>query len=251
MSIWALIADVISRATSSALAALLEAVRTVFSGDKETRAKVAFSIAIIALSAKMAKADGVVSDAEVRAFQKIFTVPPEEFDNVAAVYNLAKQDVAGFDAYGRQVADLFHDEPRVLEDVLDALFFVAGADGVVHENELALLQMLAGIFSFSDEEFERIRLSHVSDGDRDPYLVLGAQRDWDFERLKSHHRDLVRENHPDRLLARGVPEEFMNLAQDRMAAINSAWDEIKGLNKRQALPKSPQPKAPAQSAERV
>jgi DnaJ like chaperone protein len=243
MSIWALIADVLSRASSTAFAAILEAVRTLFSGDKETRSKVAFSIAIIAMSAKMAKADGVVTQDEVHAFQKIFTVPDREFDNVAAVYNLAKQDVAGFDAYARQVEALFHDEPRILEDVLDALFFIASADGVIHESELAMLQMVAGIFALDHQDFERIRLSHVHEGDTDPYVILGAERDWDLEQLRARHRALVLENHPDRLIARGVPEEFIKLSQDRMAAINGAWEQVqkahpKALSKGHGSPQS-------------
>ncbi|MEN0088060.1 MAG: molecular chaperone DjiA [Pseudomonadota bacterium] len=226
MTLWAQIADLVRRTAGSAFAAVFEAVRTFFAGDAETRAQVAFSIAIIALSAKMAKADGVVSSAEVRAFQEIFTVPEAEFENVATVYNLAKQDVAGFDAYARQVRDLFSDEPVILNDVLDALFHIAGADGVVHEAELQMLQTIAGIFAVRDPDFRRLKSQYTEGGDADPYLVLGAARDWPPQQMRSHYRQLVRDNHPDRLLARGVPPEFLVLAQDRMAAINAAWDEI-------------------------
>lgn len=226
MSLWAQIADLISRFTGSAFTAVFDALRTFFAGDPETRARVAFSIAIIALSAKMAKADGVVTSDEVRAFQEIFTVPDAEFENVAMVYNLAKQDVAGFDAYARQVRDLFADEPVILNDVLDALFHIAGADGVVHEAELEMLQAIAGIFAIRDPEFRRLKSQYTEGGESDPYIVLGAARDWPPQQMRAHYRQLVRDNHPDRLVARGVPPEFLVLAQDRMAAINAAWDEV-------------------------
>ncbi|MEM1365664.1 MAG: molecular chaperone DjiA [Pseudomonadota bacterium] len=226
MSIWAQIADLVRRTAGVAFLAVFEAVRTFFAGDAETRARVAFSIAIIALSAKMAKADGVVSQAEVRAFQDVFIVPEAEFENVAMVYNLAKQDVAGFDAYARQVRDLFADEPVILNDVLDALFHIAGADGVVHEVELEMLQTIAGIFAVSDPDFRRLKLQYTEGAENDPYDVLGASRDWPAQQMRAHYRQLVRDNHPDRLMARGVPPEFLVLAQDRMAAINAAWDEL-------------------------
>ncbi|MEO0635700.1 MAG: molecular chaperone DjiA [Pseudomonadota bacterium] len=235
MSIWSQIADLVRRTAGSAFMAVFEAVRTFFAGDAETRARVAFSIAIIALSAKMAKADGVVSAAEVRAFQEIFTVPDEEFENVAMVYNLAKQDVAGFDAYARQVGDLFSDEPVILNDVLDALFHIAAADGVVHEAEMEMLQAIAAIFAVADKDFKRLRSQYTEGGEHDPYTVLGASRDWTLQQLRAHYRTLVRDNHPDRLMSRGVPAEFMVLAQDRMAAINAAWDEI-GAGSGHSLP---------------
>ena len=44
--------------------------------------------------------------------------------------------------------------------------------------------------------------------------------------LKSHYRKLVRENHPDRLIARGVPEEFVRISTEKLASINNAWSMI-------------------------
>ena len=143
--------------------------------DSEVRREAAFAIAMIALSAKMAKADGVVSRSEVDAFCRIFTIPPGEERNVGRVYNLAKQDVAGFDAYARDIARLLATEPTMLEAVLDGLFDIARADGAVHERELVYLAEVARIFGFDRTAFERVRARHVIDA-ADPYLVLGAER---------------------------------------------------------------------------
>ncbi|TIV90766.1 MAG: molecular chaperone DjiA, partial [Mesorhizobium sp.] len=107
MSIWDRLGDFIARVSSSAssgVADVVEAVRTVFSGDPDLRRRVAFSVAMIALSAKMAKADGIVTQDEVRAFQEIFEVPPSETRNVARLYDIAKQDVAGFETYAQRMA---------------------------------------------------------------------------------------------------------------------------------------------------
>lgn len=226
MSIWTDIGDFIATITTEAFSAAVEAVRTVFEGDPVTRKQVAFSIAIIALSAKMAKADGIVTEEEVSAFQELFEVPPDEANHVARVYNLAKQDVAGFDAYAAKVRNLFPDDKDILGDVLDGLFYIAKADGVIHELELGFVDIVSGIFEIDAAELERIKLRHVMPEDGDPYVLIGAQRDWDNQTLKAHYRKLVRDNHPDRMIARGVPEEFMKIANDRLAAINQAWAHI-------------------------
>jgi DnaJ like chaperone protein len=209
----------VGAAVSGLRAALAELSRS------DVRRQAAFAIAVIALSAKMAKADGVVTRPEIDAFCRIFTIPPGEEKNVGRVYNLAKRDVAGFEAYARDVARLLADDPAMLEAILDGLFDIAKADGAVHERELAYLHRVGELFGFDARAFARIRARHVLNG-ADPYLVLAADRSWDFGRLRRHYRRLVAENHPDRLIARGVPEEFVRIANDRLAAINGAWEKI-------------------------
>lgn len=192
----------------------------------EDKKRVAFTVGLIALSAKMAKADGVVTDDEILAFRDLFHMPAGEERNVARLFDLAKQDVAGYQSYARKIAGLFDDEPETLHDIIDGLFHIAKADGLVHEKELHFLEDVAGIFKISDTCFERIKLRHVHLGEQDPYFILGAERDWDAATLKKHYRKLVADNHPDRLQARGVPEEFVCIATDKMAAINAAYDAI-------------------------
>lgn len=227
MSIWTDIGDFIANVTTQAFSGVVEAVRTVFEGDPLTRKQVGFSIAIIALSAKMAKADGVVTEEEVAAFQELFEVPQDEQAHVARVYNLAKQDVAGFDQYAVRVKNLFPDDHDILVDVMDGLYHIAKADGVLHELELGFVDVVGEIFELSDKEMARIRLRHVQPEEGDPYAMLEADPDWDNETLKRHYRKLIADNHPDRMIARGVPEEFLKIANDRLASINEAWGKIK------------------------
>jgi len=187
----------------------------------------AFTLALIALSAKMAVADGAVTASEVRAFNATVEVTKGSEPQVEKLFNLAKQDVAGYDAYARKVARFFADSPDTLEHVLDSLFFIATADGLVHEAELEYLRDVSGIFGFDDARFEQIAAQHVMLGDDvDPYTVLGLSHDAPPEEVRRVYRLLVAEHHPDRLIAKGVPEELIDVATARMSAINLAYQAI-------------------------
>ncbi|MEZ5790260.1 MAG: DnaJ family molecular chaperone [Nitratireductor sp.] len=219
--------EIISTAATGAFSAVIERLRTVFEGDSETRRQVAFSIAMIGLSAKMAKADGVVTPDEVEAFRDIFAIPDKEAGNVARLYNLAKQDVAGFDSYAKQVSGLFPGEQQILEDVMDGLFHIAKADGLMHEKEQEFLDQVAAIFAIEGRDYARIKARHLHPEDGDPYLILDMEPGMDDEALKAAYRQLVKDNHPDMLIARGVPPEFVAIANDRLAAINHAWEQVR------------------------
>lgn len=185
-----------------------------------------FSAAIVALAAKMAKADGVATAGEFEAFRQVFAFDETQLPRIRMLYDLAKKDSAGFDAYARRIAADFAGQEALLEDVLDGLFHVAKADGAVHQGERLQLEVIAEIFGFSDQAFEAILARHVDDGARDPYRVLGVTRDMDGAALKAHYRALVSENHPDRLISRGLPPQMIRIANDRLAAINAAWEQI-------------------------
>lgn len=191
------------------------------------RDQIAFTIGVIALAAKLAKADGTVTRDEVDVFKRVFPVPHEEEANVGHLFNLAKQDVAGFDSYAKQLASLFRSRPGVLEDLLDSLFLVAKADNRLHAGELEYLKHVAQIFGFTSSQFERIRASHFGPDREDPYVILGVDRLSPDADVKRAYHALVRENHPDSMIARGVPEEFVRLANEKLAAINAAYEVIK------------------------
>jgi len=194
--------------------------------DRDPPPDVAFTLAIVALSGKMAKADGVISDREIEIFRKVFAVPPGEETNVKRIFELARRDVAGFEIYATKIARLFRGNPALLEDVLDGLFEIAKADGVLHPAENRFLEKVADIFGFAPNEFRRIRASHFGIDSADPYGVLGVSYDASEEEIRRTYLRLVRENHPDSLMGRGVPAEFLTLATEKLAAINAAYEKI-------------------------
>ena len=226
MSLWTRISEALAALTQGeGLASVFERLKT------PPERSVGFTIAVIALGAKMAKADGQVTRDEVMAFRSVFAIPPEEEANAARVFNLARQDVAGFDAYARKIAAMFGPGERVLVDLVEGLFHIAMADGSYHPHEDAFLREVARIFGLTDRCFRALQGRFVPDIAPDPYDVLGVAPDAPMAEIKAAWRQAVRESHPDRLAARGVPPEAVRLAEDRLVAVNRAWDEI---NQKQA-----------------
>jgi DnaJ like chaperone protein len=187
---------------------------------------IAFTIAVIALSAKMAKADGIVTRDEVRAFRSIFHIAPEAEAQAARVFNLARQDVAGFDAYARKLRAMFDANRKILSDLFEGLVFIAMADGEFHPSEDAFLQAVATEFELPAAEHRQIYARQGVEGHSDPYIVLGVSPDQSLAQIKAVWRQMVREMHPDTMMARGVPQEAIKLAEARLSAVNDAWREI-------------------------
>ncbi len=199
---------------------------TLEADDRAGTRQIAFTIAVIVLGAKMAKADGVVTREEILAFRQVFQVPPDEISNVGRLFDRARRDPHGFEPYASQIARLFPPGSRILEELLDGLFHIAKADGVASEEELSYLHAVAGIFGFSDAEFDRIRAGYLGPDEGNPYTILGVTREASDKEIKAAWRKLIRETHPDRLVAEGLPQEFVDLANEKMATINAAYDQI-------------------------
>jgi len=194
--------------------------------EEASKQKIAFTIGVIVLSAKMAKADGVVTKDEITAFRKIFHISEKEIKNVGRVWDLARRDVAGFEIYARQIEKLFNPQSPVLEELLGSLIYIAQADGVVNPEEIDYLDKVAQIFGFDEVQFRRLlAIYNVSKAD-DPYSILGVNQSASDEEVKLAYRQLTLKNHPDKLVASGMPEEFVRQATEKMAAVNVAYSNI-------------------------
>ena len=221
MSIWTRITDALEALRKGeSLATVFERLRT------PPERRVAFAIAVIALGAKMAKADGHVTRDEVTAFREVFQIARDDEAGAARVFNLARTDVAGYDDYARRIRRMFTEDSATLRDLMEGLFHIAMADGFYHPGENAFLEEVAGIFGLTDREFRALRARFVPDTNPDPYTVLGVAHDMPRDQIRKAWRKLVRDYHPDAMMARGVPEEAVKLAEKRMIDINHAWEEI-------------------------
>ena len=191
----------------------------------ETR-QAAFTVAVIVLSAKMAKADGTVTRDEINTFKTIFNIPSDEMRDVGRLFDEARRDAEGFEPYAAQIGEIFAHDPTVLESLLSGLFEIALADGVVQPSEMKFLEKVALAFRFDRATFERIKAVHMGEDQETPYEILGVSRNASDKDLKSAYRSLIRENHPDRLVAQGMPQDFIDLANEKMARINGAYEKI-------------------------
>ncbi len=227
MSLWGKIAGAIAGyALGGVPGALIGGIAGHFVMDRLQDRQVVFTIALIALAAKMSKADGVVSPIEIDAVYNMLRVPEKELANMGRVFRMAQSDIAGYDFYAKQITDIYADSPKVLEDVLDVLFYIAFADGELAHGEEIFLREIADIFGISDGVFAHIRARH-DDAYDDPYFILGIGREASDAHLRKAYLAAVQNNHPDQMQARGVPSEMMHIATARMAVINEAWRKIK------------------------
>ena len=193
--------------------------------------RASFTIAFVALSAKMAKADGCVAPIEAETFHRMYEVAADEVVNVRRVFDLAARDSVGFETYARQIAKALRKEPQLLRDVFDALFCIAAADGIIHPGEDRFLRTVAAIFKIDADELAIIRSAFVHDGaiamgNANPYGILGVSPTISVVALKARHRVLVREHHPDALIARGIPIAFHTASANKLAVFNAAYDAI-------------------------
>lgn len=221
MSLWSRITDAIEalRAGES-LGAVFDRLRV------RPERTVAFTIGVIALGAKLAKADGAVTRDEVAMFRSVFTIPPGEEGHAARVFNLARQDVTGFESYARKIARLFPPRDPVLRDLLEGLFHVALADGDFHPAEDAFLHEVATIFGLGEGCYRAMYARFVPGARPDPFDLLELPQDASLDQARAAFRRMVRDSHPDALRARGVPDEAVHLAEERLKALNAAWEEV-------------------------
>src|ERR1700743_1218999 len=197
MSIWGKVSGAAAGlVVGGPVGALVGAVAGHFFLDRDDDPGVSFTIAVVALAGKMAKADGNATDEGFEVFRRIFAVPMQEEANVRRVFNLARQDMAGFEHYAGQIAQIFRDNPAVLEGVLDTLFEIAKAAGGLHPCEARFWERVADIFGFSPNEYRRIRASHFAPELTDPYVILGVSYVADDDEIRQTYRRLGRENHP-------------------------------------------------------
>lgn len=188
---------------------------------------VGFTAAVVGLGAKMARADGRVTDDEIMVFSRVFQTAPKDAAAVRRVFNLAQQTVQGYESYARKIGRKYAARPCLLEGVMDGLFMIATADGVVTEDELHYLKTVSDAFSFSDATFRRIKASHMGPDREDPYHILGVAHDAEFEEIRRVYRRLMADNHPDRVIQNGAPREFEAAAHEKAATITSAYARIR------------------------
>lgn len=192
-----------------------------------------FALSVIILSAKIAKSDGIVTQDEILAFKEKFKIPPSEISQVSKIFNEAKKSKYGYEKIANQVGNLFSDNKLLLEELLNNLFYIAEADGNVSLSEIEILKKISKSFNLSEDDFQRIFHTRINNKESDPYKVLGVNRDDSDDEIRKKWILLNKEHHPDNLISKGMPQEFIDQANNELASINTAYEKIKkyrGIN---------------------
>ena len=188
-----------------------------------------FALALIVLSAKLSKADGLVTKEELIAIKEKLKIPNTEIDQVSKIFNKAKDDPLGYEPYAKQIGEIFRGNFNVLEEVINILFYIAESDGKVSDSEYKMIEDIAKIFGLTYKQFESVKESRKSSDRLNPYLVLESSPNDDLKTIRKNYIRLSKEHHPDLLVSKGVPSEVINESKKKMRAINSAWDQIQNI----------------------
>ena len=196
-----------------------------------------FCASAAAMLAKMAKADGAVSEAEIagveNAFRRLgFTAAARRY--AIDVFRRAKDDRHTIFEYAREFAEAV-DSVEVRELFYEILWDVACADGHVSRTELMILQRIPRALCiridwygyFASQRLGERRSTASRDPLAEAYAVLGVSANDSTDVMKRKYRELAKKNHPDALRAQGLPEEMVGKATERMSRINEAWARIK------------------------
>ena len=188
-----------------------------------------FALSLIILSAKLSKADGHVSKEELIAVKDKLQIPDSEIDQVAKIFNKAKDESTGYEPYAKQIAEIFRNNINVLEEVINILFYIAEADGHVSNDEETMIANIAYIFGLSQKQYQSIKESRKTSDKLNPYIVLESQPKDDLKTIRKNYIKLSKEHHPDLLISKGVPVEVINESKNKMRSINAAWDQVQKL----------------------
>lgn len=189
-----------------------------------------FFVAAFSMLAKLARADGQVTPEEVDSIEafmeKDLRLNGESRNAAVNIFRTALDAPGTFDDFARQFYGEFHNQPQMLEVMIEVLLRVAVSDGSMTAKEEELIRVAVNTFRFNSVRYDQLKSKYVKTADK-AYAVLGCRPDADDDQVKRCYRQRVQEYHPDKIAAKGLPDEFTRFAQDKFREIQDAWDQIK------------------------
>lgn len=199
-------------------------------GHVNTNRQFLFYVALTSLVAKLAEADGKVTADEMDTYKAFLTsnlrLSDEELNIITSLFNRARYANTTAEEYAQQIYLLNQHNPEILREILSLLFRISMADGKFSGEEEKYIASIAHIFRIGANEYHQIMALYVSANDK-YYKILGVSPDASNEEIKRSYRKLVVDYHPDKLVSKGLPEDFMQFANQRLTEINGAYEHIK------------------------
>ncbi len=188
-----------------------------------------FFTATFAMLGKMAKADGRVCDDEINVIRSFMRdklrldATTQQF--AMGVFNEAKDNNTPFEDYARQLGQVFQSEQQLRMMFFEMLFTVALADGVLHPAEEKILRAAPPLLGLHGNVYDTVKRQFVNDLSHH-YATLGLDDGADMSVVKKAYRKLVTEYHPDKIVSKGLPEDFTKFAEEKFREINEAYEAI-------------------------
>ncbi|MGD9971559.1 MAG: TerB family tellurite resistance protein [Desulfatirhabdiaceae bacterium] len=196
----------------------------------EESSQFTFFVATFSMLAKLARVDGQVSRAEVDSVRHFMShdlnLAPDSQQIALNIFHTALNSPQTFEDFASQFYGQFHSQPQMLELMMDILFRVSLSDAALNAYEENMLQSAARIFGFAGARYQQIKSKYVRDVDK-YYTILGCTRSDSIDTIKKQYRKLASDYHPDKIIAKGLPEEFVKFANDKFKEIQEAYDAIK------------------------
>ena len=189
-----------------------------------------FFVGAFSMLAKLAQTDGHVTREEIDSIEgfmeKDLRLDAQGRNAAVNIFRTALNAPGSFDDFARQFHSQFNRQPQLLELMIDILIRVAVSDGQMTGGEEKLILSAVNIFNFSISRYEQLKSRYVATPDV-AYAVLGCKATDSDEQIKRCYRQRVQEYHPDKIAAKGLPDEFTRFAQDKFREIQEAWEKIK------------------------
>ena len=189
-----------------------------------------FMVSLISMAAKISKADGHVSAAEISVLDDFLKnelrLSAQERQTASRIFNQAKQYHGDYADFAREFHTISSGNHQLLVTMLHLLFRIAASDAQVNPAEQEMIHNIARIFNLSAGEFDQIKSFYIKETSGS-YKILGCTPASSDEEIKKAYRKLAHEYHPDKILAKGLPEDFVKFANQKLKEINEAYDRIK------------------------
>jgi len=142
------------------------------------------------------------------------------------IFKTALNSPQRFEDFANQFHNQFQNQPQLMEMMIDILIRVSVSDGELNAIEEKIIRSAVNIFKINPDVYLKIKGRYVKDADK-YYAILGCSKADTDDQIKQQYRKLARDFHPDTIASKGLPEEFIQFANDKFRQIQEAYENIK------------------------
>lgn len=223
----------------------------------KARAEVVFQETFFTLAGKICLADGVISESEIKKFEELtldrLKIKKRQLKGLKKIFLSAGSSKIPIQSLGIKLVELFQGDQNSIRNVLLALRELAIVDGGLNSAEYKVLFTLSSVLGFSPDEIEGLlgkvqydkasssssnntnrSNSKTTQGKEIPdtplisnLKVLQCKSSDSDEQIRRKYRELVSKFHPDKVISKDLPQDFIDFAEKRFTEIQSAYEFVR------------------------